>query len=78
MSTVFNAEAVKKDFPILQRLMRGGTKLTYLDSGATSQKPNSVIDSQSTFYKNITQRFIEVLIFLLRRPTLLTKEHGRR
>lgn len=52
MSTVFNAEAVKKDFPILQRLMRGGTKLTYLDSGATSQKPNSVIDSQSTFYKN--------------------------
>ena len=35
---------IKKDFPIFQRLING-KKLTYLDSGATSQKPNIVIDS---------------------------------
>lgn len=45
-----NVEKVMKDFPILRRSMRGGKKLTYLDSGATSQKPQSVIDAQSTFY----------------------------
>ncbi len=45
-----NVEKVMKDFPILRRSMRGGKRLTYLDSGATSQKPQSVIDAQSTFY----------------------------
>ena len=41
-----------KDFPILQRTVRGGNPLVYLDSGATSQKPNQVIDAESDFYKN--------------------------
>ena len=41
---------IKKDFPIFQRLING-KKLTYLDSGATSQKPNIVIDSMSEVYK---------------------------
>ena len=51
-TAALNAEVLKNDFPILQRLMRGGKKLTYLDSGATSQKPHSVIDAQSEFYRN--------------------------
>jgi len=50
-TTALNAQVLKDDFPILQREMRGGKKLTYLDSGATSQKPLSVIDAQSNFYK---------------------------
>ena len=50
-TTALNAQVLKADFPILQREMRGGKKLTYLDSGATSQKPLSVIDAQSNFYK---------------------------
>ncbi len=41
---------IKKDFPIFQRLING-KELTYLDSGATSQKPNIVIDSMSEVYK---------------------------
>ena len=41
---------IKKDFPIFQRLING-KELTYLDSGATSQKPNIVIDSMSEIYK---------------------------
>ena len=41
-----------KDFPILHRTVRGGNKLVYLDSGATSQKPIQVIEAESDFYKN--------------------------
>ena len=42
---------IKKDFPIFERQINGN-KLTYLDSGATSQKPNQVIDAMSDVYKN--------------------------
>ena len=41
---------IKKDFPIFERDINGN-KLTYLDSGATSQKPNSVIDKMTDIYK---------------------------
>lgn len=37
------------DFPILQRLARG-QRLAYLDSAATTQKPQSVIDAISQYY----------------------------
>jgi cysteine desulfurase/selenocysteine lyase len=40
-----------KDFPILQRTVRGGNRLVYLDSGATSQKPEVVIAAESDFYR---------------------------
>ena len=41
---------IKKDFPIFERDINGN-KLTYLDSGATSQKPISVIDKMTEIYK---------------------------
>lgn len=47
----FNVTKVRKDFPIFERTIRDGKKLVYLDSGATSQKPLSVIDAESNFYK---------------------------
>ena len=47
----FNVAKVRKDFPIFERTIRDGKKLVYLDSGATSQKPLSVIDAESNFYK---------------------------
>ncbi|MCV7335021.1 cysteine desulfurase [Mycolicibacterium senegalense] len=40
---------VRADFPILSRVMRGGTQLAYLDSGATSQKPLQVLDAERQF-----------------------------
>ena len=43
----------KKDFPIFERKVRGGNSLIYLDSGATSQKPNSVIEAESNFYRTV-------------------------
>ena len=41
----------KKDFPILSRSVRGGNSLIYLDSGATSQKPEVVIQAEADFYR---------------------------
>ena len=41
-----NIEDIKKDFPILQN-----KKITYLDSGATTQKPNQVIKAVQEFYE---------------------------
>jgi cysteine desulfurase/selenocysteine lyase len=41
----------KKDFPIFSRTVRGGNQLIYLDSGATSQKPNVVIEAEANFYR---------------------------
>ncbi len=41
-----NIEEIKKDFPILQN-----KQITYLDSGATTQKPIQVIKAVEEFYK---------------------------
>ena len=48
---MLDVAAIKKDFPIFDRTIRDGQRLIYLDSGATSQKPNSVIDAEVNFYK---------------------------
>ena len=42
---------VRKDFPILERTVEG-KPLVYLDSAATSQKPNRVIDAEADFYRH--------------------------
>ena len=47
----FDAATIAKDFPILGRTIRDGKRLVYLDSGATSQKPNVVIEAESNFYR---------------------------
>ena len=44
-----DVEKVRADFPILQRVMRGGNQLAYLDSGATSQRPVQVLDAERDF-----------------------------
>ena len=43
-------ENMKKDFPIFNRDVRRGTRLVYLDSTATSQKPQVVIDAMQQYY----------------------------
>lgn len=48
----FDVAAIRRDFPIFERTVRGGKKLIYLDSGATSQKPESVIEAESNFYRS--------------------------
>ncbi|KUH90289.1 cysteine desulfurase [Mycobacterium sp. IS-1556] len=41
--------AIRADFPILKKQMRGGNVLAYLDSGATSQRPLQVLDAEREF-----------------------------
>ncbi|EIV7397253.1 cysteine desulfurase SufS [Salmonella enterica subsp. enterica serovar Waycross] len=47
----FPVEKVRADFPILQREVNG-LSLAYLDSAASAQKPNQVIDAESAFYRH--------------------------
>ena len=42
---------IRKDFPILDREVHPGVKLTYLDSAATSQKPEAVIQAMDNYYR---------------------------
>ncbi|MCV7422877.1 cysteine desulfurase [Mycobacterium yunnanensis] len=48
-SAALDVAAIRADFPILGRVMRGGSQLAYLDSGATSQKPLQVLDAERHF-----------------------------
>ena len=45
--------AIRRDFPILSRTVRGGKPLVYLDSGATSQKPYAVLDAEREWYTQL-------------------------
>jgi cysteine desulfurase/selenocysteine lyase len=47
----FDVGLVRKDFPILDRQVRGGKPLVYLDSANTSQKPRQVIEAVGDFYE---------------------------
>ncbi len=42
--------AIRADFPVLARKVRGGNPLIYLDSGATAHKPVQVLDAERDFY----------------------------
>lgn len=48
---MYDVSKIRADFPILSRQVNGKT-LVYLDNGASSQKPNVVIDAITTAYSN--------------------------
>ena len=50
MSSPLDARSVREDFPILSRSVRGGGRLVYLDSAATTQKPLAVLDAERDYY----------------------------
>ena len=50
MKPILDVAAIKADFPIFKEVMRGGKRLVFLDSGATSQKPYQVLDAERNFY----------------------------
>jgi len=48
-SKPFDVDRIKRDFPILSRMVHGH-RLVYLDNAATTQKPQSVIDAIGEYY----------------------------
>lgn len=48
-TVVFDAESIRKDFPVLSQSVYG-KPLIYLDNAATSQKPQPVIDALVKYY----------------------------
>ncbi len=49
---MFDIQKIRADFPILSRQVNG-KPLVYFDNGATSQKPQVVIDAIATYYSEI-------------------------
>ena len=47
---MFNAKKIRKQFPLLKRKVNS-KDLVYFDNGATTQKPQSVIDAMSNYYQ---------------------------
>ncbi len=47
----FPVEKVRADFPVLTREVNG-LPLAYLDSAASAQKPNPVVDAEAEFYRH--------------------------
>ncbi|KXK14078.1 MAG: cysteine desulfurase/selenocysteine lyase [Chloroflexi bacterium OLB14] len=46
-----NISVIRKDFPILERKANNGKDIVYLDSTATSQKPQQVIEAMNIYYQ---------------------------
>lgn len=48
---MLNIQQIRADFPILNEKIRG-KQLVYLDNGASTQKPQAVIDAESYYYEH--------------------------
>jgi len=67
----YDVDRVRRDFPILSRSVRG-KRLVYLDNAATTQKPNTVIDRITRYYREENSNVHRGVHFL---SELATKEY---
>ena len=72
----FDIEAVRKQFPILQKEVYG-KKLIYFDNGATSQKPQIVIDTINQYYSSENANIHRGVHFLSQKATDAYEESRR-
>jgi cysteine desulfurase/selenocysteine lyase len=64
----FDVEKIRRDFPILNERIHG-KPLVYLDNGATSQKPQVVIDALNRYYKSENSNIHRGVHYLSERAT---------
>ncbi len=64
----FPVDRIREDFPILKRKVHG-RPLVYLDSAATSQKPQSVIDAVTRYYEEENANIHRGIHYLSERAT---------
>ena len=69
----FDVAHVRRDFPILSRSVHG-KPLVYLDNGATSQKPQAVIEALSRYYREENSNIHRGVHFLSERATAAYEE----
>jgi cysteine desulfurase/selenocysteine lyase len=69
----FDVEAVRRDFPVLNRTVHG-KRLVYLDNGATSQKPQAVIDAITRYYREENSNIHRGVHFLSEQATASYEE----
>ncbi|MBV2151447.1 cysteine desulfurase [Kitasatospora sp. SUK 42] len=48
---LLDTDAIRKDFPVLQRVLHDEKPLVYLDNAATSQKPRQVLEALNAYYE---------------------------
>ena len=60
---MLDIQKIRADFPILSQTVNG-KPLVYFDNGATSQKPQVVIDAEVKYYQEIKKYQIIRLKFL--------------
>lgn len=71
-------DQIRSQFPILQRELRPGVPLIYLDSTATSQKPLIVIDAMDSFYKQSNANIHRGIHTLAEESTALVEDARHR
>ncbi len=76
-ATPYDVEAVRADFPILHRPVRGRL-LVYLDTAASAQKPAQVIEAERSFYAEDYANIHRGLYFLSQRATQRYDEARRK
>jgi len=69
----FDVAAARRDFPILSRSVHG-KPLVYLDNGATSQKPQAVIEALSRYYREENANIHRGVHFLSEQATAAYEE----
>ena len=74
---MFDVEKIRKDFPILDRIVNGNP-LVYFDNAATSQTPKHVIESIVDYYSNYNANIHRRVHTLAKRLQMLTKKQERK
>ena len=74
---VFDVDALRADFPILQTRVHNDRPLVYLDNAATTQRPRQVIDCISSVYQSAYSNVHRGSHYLSNRSTDLYEEARR-
>ena len=67
---MYNVDVIRKDFPILSRQVYG-KPLVYLDNGATTQKPRTVVDAITEEYYSVNANVHRGVHYLSQEATKL-------
>ena len=71
---VVDIDKIQADFPILSREIKPGTRLTYLDSAATTQKPLQVINAMDDYYRKSNANIHRGIHYLAEEATALYED----